>query len=78
MADDERAPSPSSADNDKGSVHERSPAELFDQMVTGTGSVGGKLRKAGLAMFAGANVSKDDETASVIARQKGLHGAPQH
>ncbi|KJA16870.1 hypothetical protein HYPSUDRAFT_46906 [Hypholoma sublateritium FD-334 SS-4] len=74
VADDERAPSPSSVDNDKGSAPERSPAELFDQMVTGTGSVGGKLRKAGLAMFAGASVGKDDDTASVTARQKGLHG----
>lgn len=38
--DDDRAASPSSADNDKSSVRERLPTELFDQMVSGTGSVG--------------------------------------
>lgn len=79
MENDHTSSNSTHDNNDKGpaqGVQEKSPAELLDQMGTGTGSVGGKLRKVGLTMFAGtsAGAGKDDDTASVISRQKGVHG----
>jgi hypothetical protein len=43
--------------------------------LSGTGSVGGRLQKSGLGMFiAPVNKYKDDDSASVNARRKPLHG----
>ncbi|KAF8183420.1 hypothetical protein BJ912DRAFT_906001 [Pholiota molesta] len=78
-SEDDRASTKSSQEHgkDNASTHgsqERSPAEIFDSMVTGTGSVGGRLRRAGLGMFLPGG-AKEDDTASITTRRKGaLHG----
>ncbi|KAF9472733.1 hypothetical protein BDN70DRAFT_886627 [Pholiota conissans] len=71
--EDDRASSKSSShDHDRVSVHERT-TEVLDS-ITGTGSVGGRLRRAGLGMFMPGG-PREDDTASVIARRRGgLHG----
>ncbi|KAF8969138.1 vacuolar sorting protein 39 domain 1-domain-containing protein [Flammula alnicola] len=73
--EDDRASTMSSheseKDKDKASIHahERSPTELFDNMASGTGSVGGRLRRTGLGMFM-ATGHKESDTASIIAKRK--------
>ncbi|KAJ3504846.1 hypothetical protein NLJ89_g7728 [Agrocybe chaxingu] len=66
-----------SGDKDKSSIHtghERAATELLDNIASGTGSVGGRLRKTGLAglgMFLPSGpAQKDDDTASTSSRKK--------
>jgi hypothetical protein len=45
----------------------------IDNLASGTGSVGGRLRKTGLGMFM-PSLDKDDDSASVRAARQPLHG----
>ena len=53
------------------SNHEK-PA--VDNLASGTGSVGGRLRKTGLGMFMPSLDKDDDDSASVRAARQPLHG----
>ena len=54
--------------------HERAATDLLDTISSGTGSIGGRMRKTGLGMFM-PPAAKDDDTASAIGKRKFfLHG----
>lgn len=47
---------------------------IIDNLASGTGSVGGRLRKTGLGMFMPSPDKGDDDSASVRAARQPLHG----
>jgi len=49
--------------------HEKAATDLLDTISSGTGSIGGRLRKTGLGMFM-PSTAKDDDTASVFSKRK--------
>ncbi|KAF8150879.1 hypothetical protein B0H34DRAFT_155040 [Crassisporium funariophilum] len=72
--EEDTAPSVASHESDKeksSQSHERSATDIFDSIASGTGSVGGRLRRTGLGMFLPAG-QKDDDTASIITKRKPL------
>lgn len=78
--DDDHAASESSHDSGSkpaGHVHERTATEIFDTLApggSGSGSVGGRLRRTGLGMFLPSGHQEDD-TASISSKKKPtLHG----
>ena len=66
-----------SQEGEKVTSSQGGPTADLDNLGSGTGSVGGRLRRAGLGMFM-PSVSKDDDSASVKVRQKPLHGVFLH
>jgi hypothetical protein len=51
---------------------------VIDNLASGTGSVGGRLRKTGLGMFMPSPDKDDDDSASVRAARQPLHGVFSH
>ena len=60
------------ASQEKITASQEKPAADLD-LPSGTGSVGGRFRRTGLGMFM-PSANKDDDTASVKAKRKPLHG----
>lgn len=68
--EDDHTSSEGSADADKEkAVAERQATDLLDALGSGTGSVGGRLRKTGLGMLMASQ--KDDDAVSITSRRKG-------
>jgi Vam6/Vps39-like protein vacuolar protein sorting-associated protein 39 len=74
--EEDHSSSEASQENDKArSSQEKPTIDPPNSLTSGTGSIGGRLRKSGLGMFiASVNKDKDDDSASVNARRKPLHG----
>lgn len=51
---------------------------IIDNLVSGTGSVGGRLRKAGLGKLIPSSDKDDDDSGSVRAARQPLHGVFSH
>jgi len=75
--EEDRASSDGSQENDKATPSQEKPTTDIEVIASGTGSVGGRLRRTGLGLFM-PSVNKDGDSASVKARRKPLHGMFSH
>jgi hypothetical protein len=63
-------------ESDKAILSQEKP--VIDNLASGTGSIGGRLRKTGLGMFMPSPDKDDDDSASVRAAQHPPHGVFSH
>ncbi|KAF8813359.1 hypothetical protein BYT27DRAFT_7180846 [Phlegmacium glaucopus] len=69
---EEDNPSPEgSQENDKAASNQEKPTADLENLVSATGSIGGRFRRTGLGLFM-PSVNKDSDSASVKARRKPL------
>ena len=71
--EDDQVSSEDQQENDKTFSSQEKPIIDSENLPSGTGLIGSRLRKTGLGMFI-PSTNKDDDSASVKARPKPLHG----